>query len=568
MIRTVARWEVARPPDHASVSALADALKLPEALARLLLVRGFATPDAAKAFLRPELATLSDPFSLKDMDRAVETIAGAVRAGRRILVHGDYDVDGQCATTLLTRVLRAASADVVPFVPQRMRDGYDFGPAGLAAAKHHGASLIVTADCGVTALDAVDKARAEGIDVVVTDHHMPGTLPAANALLNPRRPDCTSGLKELCGTGVVFKLAQALAGTLGLPETLPFHFLDLVALATVADVVPLRGENRVLVRHGLKLLGDSRWPGVRALVKSAGLEGQSIRGGQVGFILAPRLNAVGRIGDAMDGVTLLLSDNPADAERRAAELEAINTRRQQIDQAILDEAVAAVEATVDVSMEHAIVLAKDGWHPGVIGIVASRLVERYARPAIMIGLEGDEGRGSGRSIAGFDLHAALTACAGHLVRYGGHPMAAGLTVKRDALPAFRAAFSQVARERLAPEDLVPTQRVDALLPLARIDEDLERLLRHLEPCGPGNPAPVFGVQGARARWAKPVGADHVRFTIDDGTSTLSAIGFGWAGRLPADWAATPVDVAFKVEMNEYRGSASLQARVVQIRPAA
>src|SRR5204863_1561109 len=401
-----------------------------------------------------------------DMPLAVELVTRAVRARTPILVHGDYDVDGQCAAALLTRVLRSVGGTAHAFVPHRLRDGYDFGPAGLAEAQRVGAGLIITCDCGITAIEAVRAARAAGIAVLVTDHHLPGDeLPPASAVLDPRRRDCPSEDKDLCGAGVAFKLAQALMPALGQSSNLPLHFLDYVALATVADVVPLIGENRILVRHGLKMLSESRWTGLRALVETAGLAGRPLRAGHVGFILAPRLNAAGRIGDARDGLRLLLTDDPTEAAGIARELETLNARRQALDQRILDEAIELAERVLQPD-DRALVLAADAWHPGVIGIVASRLVERYGRPTFLIGWEeGSEvGRGSGRSIAGFDLHAALHRVGHHLEKYGGHTMAAGLTVRRERYEAFRVAFLAVAGELLHPDDLVPAQRVDLELP--------------------------------------------------------------------------------------------------------
>ena len=563
----VPRWSVARPPDPGLVDELSSALSIPEALAALLVLRGYGSEGDARAFLRPNLTGLSDPFTWADMPEAVAAIQRAVRHSDPILVHGDYDVDGQCSAALLTRVLHEANAQVHAFVPHRVRDGYDFGPAGLARARELGARLIITCDCGITAVETVRAARAEGIEVIVSDHHLPGdVLPPATAVLDPRRPDCASPDKDLCGTGVAFKLAQALVPALGLPDTLPWHFLDYVALATVADVVPLIGENRILVRHGLKLLANSRWPGLAALVETAGLTGKPLRAGHVGFILAPRLNAAGRIGDAGAGLRLLLTDDAAEAARLARELETLNARRQEMDQQILAsaEAALAVQGSED---DRAIVLAADDWHPGVIGIVASRLVERYGRPTFLIAWEGDTGRGSGRSIHGFDLHGALHRVGAHLEKFGGHRMAAGLTVRRDRFEEFRVAFLAVAAQLLRPDDLVPAQRIDLELPLANLSEDLERLMRHLEPCGAGNPAPVFGVRGARAVGARRVGTNHLRFTLDDGSGALPAIGFQVADQVPEGWLEHPLDVAFRLERDDWQGRSTLQARVATIAPS-
>jgi single-stranded-DNA-specific exonuclease len=568
VILPLPRWDVVAEPPADDVRRLADALRLPQPLARLLVQRGYDSADRAKRFLRPSLDALSDPRDLPDMDRAVAVVTDAVRAGAPLLIHGDYDVDGQCATALLTRALRAAGAHVVPFIPNRVRDGYDLGPAGVAAAREAGAGVIVTCDCGTTAGAAVAAARAAGLKVVITDHHLPGTLPEADAIVNPRRGDAASPAADLCGSGVAFKLVQALVPALGLPENLPLHLIDLVAIATVADVVPLTAENRILTRFGLRKLPETRWPGVRALVQVAGLGNTEIRAGHVGYVLAPRLNAAGRIGEAMDGLALLLSDEPAQAEALAKRLETLNAQRQEMDQAILGEALETIERDVDLERQYGLVLARDGWHPGVIGIVASRVVERYGRPTILIALDGDTGKGSGRSISRFDLHAALRACAPLLERYGGHRMAAGVTVARERLEAFRTAFNDEARRVLTRDDLVPTQRVDAVVALRDLDLDLERLLRHLEPCGSGNPSPVFGVAGAAVREARPVGTNHLRLLIEDAGARLPAIGFDWADRVDPAWWRGPVDVAFRLERNEWQGDVSLQGRVIQLRPSA
>ena len=562
------RWIVTANADPDATRLLATELRIPEALAAILVQRGLGSPDSAKAFLRPDLERLSDPYRFADMSVAVELLARAVREKRPILVHGDYDVDGQCASAMLTRILRSAGGTVHPFVPHRIRDGYDFGAAGLAEAKRTNADVIVTCDCGITAVEAVAAARATGIEVIVTDHHLPGdALPPANAVLDPRRADCESEDKNLCGTGVAFKLAQALVPVLGLSPNLPLHFLDYVALATIADVVSLVGENRILVRYGLKKLADSRWVGLRALIETAGLAGKPLRGAHVGFILAPRLNAVGRIGDANDGLRLLLTENPQEAAALARELETINARRQEMDQLILDEAIEIVEKTLQPT-DAAIVLGAETWHPGVIGIVASRLVERYGRPTFLIGWDevGEFGRGSGRSISGFDLHGALHQVGMHLEKYGGHTMAAGFTIRRDKFDDFRVAFLGVAGELLTPDDLAPSQRVDLELPLALVSEELERLIRHLEPCGAGNPAPVFGVRNARAVGARRVGTNHLRFTLDDGSAVLPAIGFRWADAVPEDWLTNPLDVAFRLERDDWQGRVTIQARIASLAP--
>jgi single-stranded-DNA-specific exonuclease len=562
----VLRWVMVPRPDPGVVDRLAGRLGIPSPLAALLVQRGQDTEAEARRFLRPALTELSDPSALAGMAEAVEAIAAAVRAGGTILVHGDYDVDGQCSTALLTRALRAAGADVIGFVPHRLRDGYDFGPAGLAAAQQAGASLVITCDCGITAVDTVRAARAAGIGVVVTDHHLPGAeLPPALAVIDPQRPDDTSGARALCGTGVAFKLVQALVPALGLPPNLPYHLLDLVALATVADVVPLLGENRILVRHGLRLLAESRWPGLRALVEASGLAGKELRAGHMGFVLGPRLNAAGRVGDAADGLKLLLTDDPAEGAALARRLEGLNVERQALDQRILEEALVQVEQAGDPERDAGFVLSGDGWHSGVVGIVASRVVERYGRPTFLIAFDGDVGKGSGRSISRFDLHAALQGCGDLLERYGGHQMAAGLTIRRDRLDEFRERFGEIAREALGPDDLGPEQRVDLELSLGEATRELERMSRHLEPCGAGNASPVFGVRGVQFTGKARVGNGHLKGTLDDGTTRLAAIGFQWADRVP--WLGDgPVDAAFRLELNEWNGYSSLQARLCALAP--
>jgi single-stranded-DNA-specific exonuclease len=562
-------------PDPAARQAVAAVLGLPGALAGLLVQRGYSDPEAARRFLRPALADLADPLSLAGMAEAAAEVARAVRAGETIMVHGDYDVDGQCASALLTRALRSAGARVVPHIPHRIRDGYDFGPAGLAAAQAAGATLILTCDCGITAVETVAAARAAGLRVVISDHHLPGPeLPPANAVIDPQRPDDTSGLGMLCGTGLAFKLVQALVPLLDLPAHLPFHLLDLVALATVADVVPLIGENRILVRHGLKLLATTRWEGLRALIRVAGLAERDIRATHLGFVLGPRLNAAGRIGDAADGLRLLLTDDPVEADRLARELDSLNVQRQAMDQRMLEEALAQVERDADPELDLGLVLVSDDWHPGVVGIVASRVVERYGRPAVLVAFEGDVGKGSGRSISRFDLHGALGECADLLERFGGHHMAAGVTVRRENLEAFRTRFAEVARRRLRAEDLAPEQRIDLVIPLSELTPEFERLCRHLEPCGMGNPGPVFGVRGARLTRPRKVGSSHLKGVLEQGSSRLDMIGFQWWDRIP--WfdhvagarTGVMVDAAFRLEQNEYQGQVSLQARLVGLAAAA
>jgi single-stranded-DNA-specific exonuclease len=562
---TAVQWRVAPSASLDVIAALQRDLGAPLPVAAVLAQRGYDDAQRARAFLKPSLDGLGNPETLPGVPDAVAVIADHAARGHPIMVHGDYDVDGQCAAALLSRVLRAAGATVVPFVPHRTRDGYDFGPAGVAAAAAAGVRLVVTCDCGITATEPVAAARARGIDVVVTDHHrVPDQVPEAVAVVNPRLAGTPTEAEGLCGAGVAWKLAQALVPALQLPSAFAWHLLDYVALATIADLVPLVGENRALVRSGLRLLGDSRWAGLRALVEASGRGGRALDAGQVGYIIAPRLNAVGRIGDAKDGLRLLLTDDPAEASTLAGELETLNARRQDLDQRILGEAVDEIEGSPEHRDAWGLVLASERWHPGVIGIVASRLVERYSRPAVLVAWDGDTGRGSGRSIPGLDLYGALKDSSQQLERFGGHRMAAGLSVRRDAFSDFRRDFLRTLEAQLTPDDLVPRQRVDLEVTLDALEHRIVDWISHLEPCGVGNPAPVFGVRSARLDRVRTVGRGHLRFVVTDDTGRLEGIAFGWADRVPDDWLEHPLDVAFRLERNEWRGRVALQARVVSL----
>lgn len=567
-LRPPTRWVPVAPPPIEVVHSLMGTLLLPEVVCRLLASRGYRDAASAKRFLRPRLEHLEAPQGLHDAGRAVARIAAAVRQQETIVVHGDYDVDGMSSTALLTRVLRGLGAQhVVPFVPNRLTDGYDLGAAGVAAARAVGATLVVTCDCGTSAHEPVRELMAAGVDVIVTDHHLPGHgLPPAYAVCNPRHPACPSLDKDLAAVGVAYKLALGLCEAFGVSPTLAHRQLDLVALATIADVAPLRGENRVLVRYGLKLLADTTHPGLRALIRSSGLEGKPLTAGRVGFVLAPRLNAAGRIADAKLGLRLLLAEREDEANVIARELEELNRARQELDRAVLDDAMRQVErAETRDRVGH--VLWREGWHAGVIGIVASRIVEQTARPAVLVAVENGVGKGSGRSISAFDLHGALGACADLFQRFGGHRAAAGLTMQADHLPAFAERFDEVARARLTPDDLVPELRVDLDVPLDEVGDELEHLVRHFEPFGVGNPAPLFRSGGVRlAAPPRRVGSDGLKLSFAVARGALDGIGWGLAGRGPTPDVAQRLDVAFKLDRDEYRGASRLQLRVADVRP--
>jgi single-stranded-DNA-specific exonuclease len=533
----------------------------------VLVTRGVTTVDDAKRFLRPQLDHLHDPVALADGPKAAQRIARAVATGERILIHGDYDVDGICATALLTRWLRSLGGSVVPFVPHRLRDGYDFSRAGLDAAREAGAGLIVTADCGTAAHETIREADAAGIDVVVTDHHTVGDrLPDAAAFVNPQRPDCPYPEKGLCGTGVAYKLCELVGAAVGAGSNDLTEYLDLVALATVADLVSLTGENRTLVAFGLRRMAHTRVAGIAALLEVTGLAAEEVTAGKLGFVVAPRINAAGRVGESADALELLLTEDASQARLLAEKLDATNKSRQQEDRRTLDEALELLSQTYDPDRDFGVVLAGEGWHPGVIGIVASRVVERIHRPVVMVALDGDSGRGSARSISGFHLYEALTECSGHLRRYGGHRQAAGMDLDRTAVAAFRSAFNEVARERLTGVDLRPVLRPDAVLSLDQIDLDLVHWMDYLGPHGMGNPGPLFLASSVQLSGARSVGQGHLKVSLGAARARVDAIGFGLAERHPPESLHDdPYDVLFRLERNEYRGTAKPQARLSDLR---
>jgi single-stranded-DNA-specific exonuclease len=565
--RPRARWLLPEAPDAAEVRALCDELLLPEPICRLLAARGHAPAETAKRFLRPRLEQLLAPGQLMDLDRSVERLVRALRDRETILVHGDYDVDGMSSTALLTRALRALGGTVVPFIPRRLLDGYDLTDAGVRAARAAGATLVVTCDCGTSAVAPVATLQSEGIDVIISDHHLPGgDLPPAYAVVNPKRPGCPSEDKDLAAVGIAFKLALGVTRAMGGNENLVYGMMDLVALATIADIAPLRGENRVFARYGLKMLAETQNVGLRALIRAAGLDNKPLTAGRVGYILAPRLNAVGRLGHALRGVELLLSTNEHEANGIARELEELNAKRQEIDRQVLDEARRRV-LQLDLDETFGIVIAADGWHPGVIGIVASRIVEEFGRPTILIGLDGDHGKGSGRSISRFDLHSGIGRCRHLLQRFGGHRSAAGVTIARDQVEAFGRCFNESARADLAREDLVPELRVDMEVALADITPGFEALLRHLEPCGMGNPSPTLLTRGVRlAAPPRSVGQGGLKLRIDTETGDpLEAIGWSLGHRIGEIDMHRPLDIVYRLERDEYQGVSRLQAKLSDLR---
>ncbi|MFQ5889067.1 MAG: single-stranded-DNA-specific exonuclease RecJ [Gemmatimonadota bacterium] len=566
------RWIEPPPLPEELIDHLSRSLRIPPELCRILVRRGLRDIDAVRSHLRPRLTSLHPAERLPDVAAAVWRIESALAAGEKILVHGDYDADGMCAAGLLARGLAGLGADVEAFVPHRARDGYDLSEPGLGRAEEIGATLIVTADCGIVAHDAIARAAAAGRDVVVTDHHRPGErLPDAVAVVNPNRRDGDYPFRGLAGVGVAFKLLSALYRRAGKGEGELNQHLDLVAIGTVADQVPLLDENRVLVRAGLRVLGRTRKPGLRALLERAGLADAAELGAEhVAFVIAPRLNSVGRMGAAEDGLCLLLTEDSAEATRLAGRLEEENSRRRAEDRDVLRAALALLPHRYDETRHRAVVLWGDGWHPGVIGIAASRLAQRLHRPAIVVTFDGDVGRGSGRSFGGFHLFNALRECEPLLERYGGHRTAAGLTIRRARMEDFAARLLDVAARELDPALLVEELEIDLELPLRSVTPELHRWLAHLGPFGAGSPAPLLLVRAARLERPAGVGSDskHLRVVLaSDEGARVRAIGFGLGGRLGEVASGGRWDVAFELAADRWQGAPRFQARLRGLRRA-
>lgn len=566
------RW-IAPPSDaDARAAALMAGLPgLPDPLARVLAARGMTDPSAVRAFLRPSFDSLHDPFLLPDMAAAVARLLAAVEADETILVHGDYDADGMCATALAVRGLRRLGARAVPFVPHRTNDGYDLRPGGVEHAVAEGAGVILTVDCGVTALEAAAEARRRGVDLVVTDHHRPGPdLPDATAVVDPLRSDGAYPFRGLAGVGVAFKLIDALFHRRGIPRSELNQHLDLVAVGTIADRMPLTDENRMLVRAGLRALGRTRKPGFRALLNRSRIDLRRPIGAEdIAFRLAPRLNSVGRMAAGATGVELLLADDPARAEALAAHLDELNATRRMTDREVTGNVERALEGRFDSEADRAVVVWGDDWHRGVIGIVASRMVERWHRPAVVISFDGDVGEGSGRSVEGFHLHDALRDCAPLLESFGGHQMAAGLRIRRERVEEFAARLRELAADRLDTGREPAALPIDLALSLAEVTPELGAALGHLAPHGPGNPSPVLAVRGVRLEEPRAVGtgAAHLQAMLREGEASLRAIGFGLGGRTDDLQSGDRFDVAFHLEIDIWRGRERQQARVLDLRPA-
>lgn len=560
-------WKIVETPLEQAYE-LAKQLGVSPLLGQLLINRGITDPEKASAFLAPRIDQLSDPFLFKEMGQAVDRLEKAIKDQEQVLVYGDYDVDGITSVALFIRVLgKLLPGKMLYYIPKRLEEGYGLHLSSLERAVGRGVKLVITVDCGITAVEESRYLKNNGIDLIITDHHEPQTdLPEACAIIDPKVPGSGYPFSQLAGVGVAFKLLQALASRIpDLKERL-FKNLDLVAFGTVADIVPLLEENRIIVKYGLEQIHKRENIGMEALIQTAGLGGREINAGHIGYLLAPRINAAGRMGNPSIGVKLFLTNDPVQALDLAKELEKENQRRQMIENEVLQEAQLQIEAEPEFVQEHALVLAGEGWHPGVIGIVASKLVEIYHKPVILIGFEGDEGRGSGRSIAGFNLFEAIEACGQYLVRYGGHEFAAGLTVARDQFLNFKRAFLNIAKAGLNQEDLLPWLKIESMVDLTGVDLELVRELNKLAPCGPANPTPILGCKALQLVECRNVGENgkHLKLKVSSANVIREGIGFN-LGSLNQELASTKeVDLAFALEENNWNGSAQVQLNLKDI----
>lgn len=550
---------------------MATKLALPKPLLAVLRNRGLTTPAAIREYMNPSLeGGLHDPFQLPDMGPAAERLVGALSSGEQVLVHGDYDADGVTSAALLVRVLSRLGGEVRYFVPHRFHDHYGLSARAVSAAARQGVKLVVALDCGVTDHDAVAAARGAGVDVIVVDHHQPGeSLPEGALVVNPKREDATYPFSGLTAVGLTYKLAAALCQLQGIDEEyLSRAFLDLVTVGTIADVAPLVGENRVLCAAGLDLLPRTRKAGLKALLNSCQVDGRA-SASDVAFRIAPRLNAVGRMGDAHQALELLLTDDEEQALRLALVLETLNRQRQREQEKTYAEARRVAQSLLDDGDHPVLVVAADGWHLGVVGIVAAKLVEEFGRPAIVIAEDGELCRGSARSIEGFDIAAALGDCGDLLERCGGHALAGGLTVRRDLIPELRLRLCELAGSRLSSTMLGRRLTVDCEITAAEVTPELAQALVGMEPCGQDNPAPTFMTADMEVVSVRRVGrdGDHLKLMVASDRYAFEAIGFGM-GR-EAEWVRPRMrlDLAYAPELNEFNGSIGLQLRLVGIRQA-
>ncbi|PIQ08263.1 MAG: single-stranded-DNA-specific exonuclease RecJ [Ignavibacteriales bacterium CG18_big_fil_WC_8_21_14_2_50_31_20] len=545
------RWTIKEAPDEKTVLALADSLNISNILASILILRGITNFNEAKTYFRPDINLLHDPFLMDGMQEATNRIIDAITNNEKIVVYGDYDVDGTASAAILYLFLKELNANVQVHIPNRLTDGYGLSIESIELLAQQKTDLIITVDCGITAVDEVEYATSLGVDTIISDHHKPKeTIPNAVAVLDPLKPGCNYPYKYLSGAGVAFKLARAVSDRVGRKNNI-LQYLDLVALAASADIVPLTDENRILVKRGMEMINENPRPGILALIKKAKKEVGSLTAGQVVFTIAPRINAVGRMGDAKRAVDLFIEKDNDTADKIAQILEDENYRRRKIDEMTFSHAVSIIEETVDLDKEVAIIVHVDEWHPGVIGIVASRVVEKYYRPAIMLSTVDGVAKGSARSISGFNIYEALQECDDMLIQFGGHEAAAGVAIEIDNIDKFRIKFNHVLREKMKEKDIIPEIKADIIISLSDITPKFVRILDQFAPFGPGNMRPVFIAKNVQlANYPRIVGSNHLLATLkqNGGDKVFDAIGFnlGYFAEIIAK-DRDLIDIVFTIE---------------------
>jgi len=564
------RWTFKPAPNPETTVALAESLGIDPLIAGLLVQRGIEDYELARLFFRPQLEHLHNPFLMKDMDRATDRIESAIRDGERILVYGDYDVDGTTAVSLMVAYLESRYPNVASYIPDRYLEGYGISFRGIDFAEDNEFQLIIALDCGIKAVEQVAYAQSKGIDFIICDHHRPGeTLPPAVAVLDPKRGDCNYPYTDLCGCGVGFKLIQALQQSKGLPVESLRPYLDLVAVAIAADIVPITGENRVLTHYGLQVINEDPRPGLKALMQD--IQRVHYQVSDLVFQLAPRLNAAGRLRHGEQAVQLLTERDWEQARRYALEIESLNEERKGLDQQITEEALSIIREKGEESNMSTVVY-RDTWHKGVIGIVASRLMETYYRPTLVFTKSGDKLAASARSVRGFDVYQALEACADTIEQFGGHTYAAGLTLEKGKYEEFKKRFEAVVAETLLPEHRLPQIQIDMPLHLGEITPKLWRILKEFAPFGPGNPSPVFASGPLKETgYARTVGGHgaHLKVSVtQDACGPFAGIGFGLGSHLDRVENGAPFWAAFSLDENTWQGKTSLQLKIRDIQSEA
>lgn len=559
------RWTILQA-DQDKVNSLQQSLKIHPAICKILVQRNIETFDEAKNFYRPQLTDLYDPWLMKDMDKAVDRVITAIGNHEKILIYGDYDVDGTTSVACMYQFIRKLHSELDFYIPHRYREGYGISRAGIDFARDHGFTLVISLDCGIKSVELITYAKGLGIDFIVCDHHLPDAeLPPAVAILNAKQKDCNYPFKELCGCGVGFKLITAIAQKLNLGQQAPFEYIDLVATAIAADIVPMTGENRILAYYGLKKANEDPNKGIKALSHLSGLT-KKLHINNLVFMIAPRVNAAGRMDDARKAVLMFVSETYEQALEYAEMLHSDNTERKEADSSITDEALALIKGDELLVNSKSTVVFRPHWHKGVVGIVASRLIEHFYRPTVVLTQSGEYAAGSARSVPGFNLYEAIHACKEYLIGYGGHFAAAGMTIELNNIEAFRNKFEEVVSTTIQPELLLPEIVIDTEIKFKDITWSFYNIISQMEPFGPENLRPHFLVKNVfDTGYSRILKEHHLRLALRQDNISLTGIGFGMAEKLPLLQMKKPVDIVFKIDENEWNGQRSLQLRMIDLR---